>query len=819
MADDRLAFETRLADVFERYADLAPVEVDPMAMAHAAASGSGRRSWSSLARLPIPGVDGRAWTRVLVPLGLLGLLLAALGAAWWVGGQQQDRNLLVDRGPTLPEAFIDAEIVPFDAVESVLGPLVWTTVEGGVAGPRPNPEPIYGSLRTGYLYGDHDTGIWASDDGLNWRRVSTDFTTLSHERGFDTVDGRWALTSGSNVLQRTNDGWSPLDLPSLSQLPVQSGDVTLIPGVLSATDAFISDNGAGFEQIQMPYALASLMTAPDGGFIAFPDGASGGLIVSSRDGRTWSEHRAPRFMSGEPAQVEVGRQVDRLLALVEAADGRHTVWSSTDGVDWRLATPSIRYPDAIANIEIKDFGLLAGGDFVSVDLGRSWARIPSRDPEDVCGSGGGVGVGGTTSDTFYLHAGSGGKRCMSVGRFQGFPERVPSPTSTPPVSAAVGLAYTGVTAPARSAEAGGTVEPINGPTRVETSAGPLEWTGYDTGSPLRLFALRDGGYVLSPLTHHVVTWYSPDGEVWSDWSGKKSFYAEYTVRWDVGGWATTTKSFTEPGDGPDELWRYDDGVFHEVELPAWVDGVQMPVDSAGTRLILGSGSETTHDWIILEGADGVVKQYESPWTIPDWVIGWDGVGHEVTIAALDGGGYVAINSNIASEGQGPPHPKDTMLVETSGLWMTSDGLTWTRADEPPFSSARILAIESMGTTIRVDTDGFDWVYLEGSGWARAEPRLLPTGGTWQRGYKPLAFSSSIDIEAGRVATYGTTYADPDGTDPYWFSPDAGASWASFPGPPWVTQNEYRGMRGSYVVTPDFLFAEDGQEWWIGRRPE
>ncbi|MDH4143526.1 MAG: hypothetical protein OEV61_13035, partial [Chloroflexota bacterium] len=668
MADERTPFETRLADVFERYADLAPLEIDPWVVTQAAVASS-RRGWRGIGWMPGPMDDARARSRLLVPLALLGLLLAAVGAALWVGSQQHDRNQLVDRGPTLPAEFVvDAEIVPFDAVESVLGPLVWTTVENGdVTVPRPNPEPIYGSLRTGYLYGDHDTGIWASDDGLDWTPVSTEFTSLSHEHGFDTVDGRWALTSGSQVLHRTNDGWSPVDLPSLSQLPVQSGDVTLIPGVLSTADVFISDDGAGFEQVQMPYALASLMAVPDGGFIAFPDGVSGGLIVSSRDGRTWNEHRAPGFLSGEPAQVEVGRQVDRLLALVEAADGRHTVWSSTDGVDWRLETPAIRYPDAIANIEIKDFGLLAGGDFVSVDLGRSWAHVPSRDPEDVGSGNGGLVVGGRTSDTFYLHAGSGGQRWMSVGRFQGSPELIPSPANTTPVpTGVVGLAFSGVTAPARPAEAGGTIASINGPIRVETSAGRLEWTGYDTGGPLRLFELRDGGYVLSPLTHHDVTWYSPDGEVWQDWSGTRSFYAEYTVQWDAAGWASTTNAFTEPGDRPDELWRYDGGDFLEIELPAWVDSVQTPVVSGDARLILGSSSEATHDWMILEAADGVVQQYGSPWTIPDWVQGWDGLDHQVTIAARDGGGYLAIQSNTASEGQGPA-PNDAVLVETGGV--------------------------------------------------------------------------------------------------------------------------------------------------------
>jgi hypothetical protein len=46
MADDRTPFETRLADVFERYADLAPVEIDPWVVTQTAVASSGR-GWRS----------------------------------------------------------------------------------------------------------------------------------------------------------------------------------------------------------------------------------------------------------------------------------------------------------------------------------------------------------------------------------------------------------------------------------------------------------------------------------------------------------------------------------------------------------------------------------------------------------------------------------------------------------------------------------------------------------------------------------------------------------------------------------------------------
>ncbi len=102
MADDRTPFETRLADVFERYADLAPLEIDPWVVTQAAVAAPGPR-WRSRLGWKTAGVDGRGWTRLILPLALVGLLIAALGSALWVGSQQ-DRAPLVDRGPTLPAA-------------------------------------------------------------------------------------------------------------------------------------------------------------------------------------------------------------------------------------------------------------------------------------------------------------------------------------------------------------------------------------------------------------------------------------------------------------------------------------------------------------------------------------------------------------------------------------------------------------------------------------------------------------------------------------------------------------------------------------------
>jgi len=75
------------------------------------------------------------------------------------------------------------------------------------------------------------------------------------------------------------------------------------------------------------------------------------------------------------------------------------------------------------------------------------------------------------------------------------------------------------------------------------------------------------------------------------------------------------------------------------------------------------------------------------------------------------------------------------------------------------------------------------------------------------------FASSAAAADGQLATYGGLYPF-DAGGPYWYMQDALAGWSMVPGPPWVSDNGYRGMAG-YKVTPHFLFASDGQEWWVG----
>ncbi|MEO8230497.1 MAG: hypothetical protein ABI628_12150, partial [Chloroflexota bacterium] len=86
-----MSFEARLADAFERYADLAPVAVEPSIAQLAVASAGPRR------RAGMPGVLGRR-TLVLAVLALM--LLAALAAALVVGS-------LINRHMGLPGKFSD----------------------------------------------------------------------------------------------------------------------------------------------------------------------------------------------------------------------------------------------------------------------------------------------------------------------------------------------------------------------------------------------------------------------------------------------------------------------------------------------------------------------------------------------------------------------------------------------------------------------------------------------------------------------------------------------------------------------------------------
>ncbi len=477
-------FESRLSAAFERLADRAPVDVDPVATARAASHAprqSGMlRIWDTQP----------TWARAAVALLGLGLLLAMLGVTALIGSQLRD-PLAVDEprmvepsalvAPTAlaeappspaPAAFadavpIDGRIVELASIEAVLGSFTWETFVGPL--PQPNPEPIRGNSRMGYVYGGDGRGVFYSDDGLHWQNVTEAMPgAVWPDLGacdIDTIHGQWIACRGGwlpgpdrpkqpLILERTSIGWAPLLDPALVDdddrggdssgdvLPVQSGDVSVI--ATGVPDPLVQTAGGAFETVDLDHPLTSILAVPDGGFVAFPDGVMGGRTVTSADGRAWVDRGPPGYLADLPASARVARQPDRLVALTQAFDETgcdlpgcpqmpYIVWASTDGVTWTRQTPPIRYPLPIVEpsppqeaiygfhrytVEITDLGLLWNGDYLSIDDGRSWVRMPrAPDPSDELDCGGGVDIGGWTADSWYRHGGNGCGRDMSVGRF------------------------------------------------------------------------------------------------------------------------------------------------------------------------------------------------------------------------------------------------------------------------------------------------------------------------------------------------------------------------------------------------------------------
>jgi hypothetical protein len=235
--------------------------------------------------------------------------------------------------------------------------------------------------------------------------------------------------------------------------------------------------------------------------------------------------------------------------------------------------------------------------------------------------------------------------------------------------------------------------------------------------------------------------------------------------------------------------------------------------SGGLVLFLGDGPDAENDWIVLVDGQGIVHQYPSPWTIPSWMSGRDGVDHDVTMAAPDNGGYVAVSYNTVDEGFVPVGMQFPGVVPPFEGWSTTDGLTWMLSGPPPFAVEGDIATRSTGSSIYIRVGLADWEFGDARAWVAPTPRFLPTGGAADVRDGLVDFRTSVEAAGGRWATYGTLFPpSPDG--PFWYTQDASAGWSVMPGPPWVSDNDWRVMAG-YEVTPHFLLANDGQEWWIG----
>jgi len=157
MADDRAAFEARLADVFDRYADRAPVDIDPWVVAQAAARSPAPGWRSRIAWPPAPRAQDRGWLQLAIALALVGLLLAAFGMAMWVGGQRQDPALLTDPALLIDDSRPSPKPSPANADQARPSPAA-SPASSSPARPSPAAPPANADLlaftdgRAGGLY-------------------------------------------------------------------------------------------------------------------------------------------------------------------------------------------------------------------------------------------------------------------------------------------------------------------------------------------------------------------------------------------------------------------------------------------------------------------------------------------------------------------------------------------------------------------------------------------------------------------------------------------------------------------------------------------
>ncbi len=317
-------------------------------------------------------VDGRSWTRLMVP-GLTG------------PGAQGLHDIAV--GTTGMVA------VGLDESSGVIDPAIWFSTDGR-EWQRVSAESLAGdgheeiltvvATPTGFVAGgfevtgdEADAAVWVSPDGVAWTRVHQPaFADLGTQRIHSlTVTPNGILAGGTHYhpnqfglynldarvwLSADGTSWTRVDAPTLG--------------------------GPGWQYITAVLATPTGLFAAGGDIVGQPGLHNDAAIWRSEDGITWTQIE-------DPALGGIGAQHISALALDGAgmiAVGYDTaslgnrlpaVWTSPDGIRWTrtvdaaLAEPGHRWMNAIA---IGPLGLVAVGGDGTRPVGDPvvWSRTP-----------------------------------------------------------------------------------------------------------------------------------------------------------------------------------------------------------------------------------------------------------------------------------------------------------------------------------------------------------------------------------------------------------------------------------------------------------
>jgi hypothetical protein len=236
------------------------------------------------------------------------------------------------------------------------------------------PEGTSGSWQVA-AFGD---GGWAalgptmrgrSADGASWTVDNVDDRSTVY-RDMEFGDGVFAAST-SNGVSTSTDGrlWTHHAIPSAESLRAiaYGGGRWVVGDDRSQADDFLGfaiseDQGATWEYVttELPAGTPFAMIWAQGQFVVV---GYWGLVATSPDGRTWTEHPFPNI--GEPLHLlGVAYGNGRYLAVGNPA----SIWASSDARSWTAIEPNAR----------PLFRSIAFGDDVFVGVGNNAAIWTSR---------------------------------------------------------------------------------------------------------------------------------------------------------------------------------------------------------------------------------------------------------------------------------------------------------------------------------------------------------------------------------------------------------------------------------------------------------
>lgn len=312
---DPLAFEARLGDALARYADQAPIMVEPAAMARAASLGlSARREPASS-----PTQLGRS---TMAMLAAVALLIALVGTLIATGGAPRLPSIVAPDATVAPSPLPSISIAPSASPVPVLDGEAWIAYMEQIAGEgsdriflvRPDGSGRH-QLETG-LEGEQEHPDWSPDGArIAFDRWLPDTTYPEMDRldlwtmAADGTDATLLLDCALPCLQLNSPAWSP-DGRSIAYLRYDYlGD-----GVWGESAIEIVDVASGDRRV--------VARTPDGATALYgprwsPDGA----------------HLVATLETYEDASAAVFRSSELILVAADGVDPGTFALIDTDGMD------------------------------------------------------------------------------------------------------------------------------------------------------------------------------------------------------------------------------------------------------------------------------------------------------------------------------------------------------------------------------------------------------------------------------------------------------------------------------------------------------